>query len=74
MQGRKTRRRCEDEEKREVKINTRKVKSNGNEDGKQRGDRGSATPRRLKGKNELSGICHDFTRLCTDKVMNVNDV
>lgn len=29
--------------------------------------------RRLKGKNELSGICHDFTRLCSDKVMNVND-
>lgn len=31
------------------------------------------TCRRLKGKNELSGICHDFTRLCNDKVMNVND-
>lgn len=29
--------------------------------------------RRLKGKNELSGICHDFTHLCNDKVMNVND-
>lgn len=31
------------------------------------------TCRRLKGKNELSGICHDFTRLSNDKVMNVND-
>lgn len=31
------------------------------------------TERRLKGENELSGICHDFTHLCGDKVMNVND-
>lgn len=31
------------------------------------------TSRRLKGENELSGICHDFTHLCSDKVMNVND-
>lgn len=31
------------------------------------------TQRRLKGENELSGICHDFTHLAGDKVMNVND-
>lgn len=37
------------------------------------GDQESVTERRLKGENELSGICHDFTHLCGDKVMNVND-
>lgn len=31
------------------------------------------TSKRLKGKNELSGFCHDFTRLCSDKVRDVND-
>lgn len=36
-------------------------------------DQESVAERRLKGENELSGICHDFTHLCGDKVMNVND-
>lgn len=29
--------------------------------------------RRLKRDNVMSGFCHDFTHLCGDKVMNVND-
>lgn len=28
----------------------------------------------LKGGNVMSSICHDFTLLCCDKVMNVNDI
>lgn len=36
-------------------------------------DQASVTERRLKGDNVMSGICHDFTHLCGDKVMNVND-
>lgn len=49
----------------------RKVKSKGNKGGKvweivtqKEGESGG---------NELSGICHDFTHLAGDKVMNVND-
>lgn len=36
-------------------------------------DQESVTGRRLKGDNVMSGICHDFTHLCGDKVTNVND-
>lgn len=36
-------------------------------------DQETVIQRRLKVGNVMSGICHDFTHLCGDKVMNVND-
>lgn len=60
-------------ENEKVKKEKRKVKSEWKKEGRYERSGESATERRLKGDNVMSRICHDFTHLCGDKVMNVND-